>query len=136
MLNCITFISLCHSSSGTRAESTTFLPIQCKCSYCVQPFKWNNDVCQTTLLQSMVMRKGCHAFLCVTEKEGKRANYWRDTEREWVRGGACKGDREIVWVQRSRYLPKCNMISRMNGVDKVTICVRQNDTSVFLIGDI
>jgi hypothetical protein len=28
------------------------------------------------------------------------------------------------------------MISRMNGVDKVTVSVRQNDTSVFLIGDI
>ena len=28
------------------------------------------------------------------------------------------------------------MINRMNGVDKVTISVRQNNTSVFLIGDI
>jgi len=34
-----------------------------------------------TLLQSMINEKGCHAFLCVTEKEGKRANYWRDRER-------------------------------------------------------
>ncbi len=31
---------------------------------------------------------------------------------------------------------KCNMISRMNGIDKVTISVRQNDTSVLLVGDI
>jgi hypothetical protein len=30
----------------------------------------------------MINKKGCHAFLCVTEKEGKRANYWRDRERE------------------------------------------------------
>jgi hypothetical protein len=35
-----------------------------------------------TLLRSMINKKGCHAFLCVTEKEGKRANYWRDTDRE------------------------------------------------------
>ncbi len=28
------------------------------------------------------------------------------------------------------------MRSRMNGVDKVTVSVDQNDTSVFLIGDI
>jgi hypothetical protein len=35
-----------------------------------------------TLLQSMINGKGCHAFLCVTEKEGKRVNYWRDRERE------------------------------------------------------
>jgi hypothetical protein len=27
------------------------------------------------------------------------------------------------------------MINRMNGVDKVTISVRQNNTSVFLVGD-
>jgi hypothetical protein len=30
----------------------------------------------------MINEKGCHAFLCVTDKEGKRANYWRDRERE------------------------------------------------------
>jgi hypothetical protein len=30
----------------------------------------------------MINEKGCHAFLCVKEKEGKRANYWRDRERE------------------------------------------------------
>jgi hypothetical protein len=29
----------------------------------------------------MINEKGCHAFLCVMEKEGKRANYWRDRER-------------------------------------------------------
>jgi hypothetical protein len=29
----------------------------------------------------MINRKVCHAFLCVMEKEGKRANYWRDRER-------------------------------------------------------
>jgi hypothetical protein len=28
------------------------------------------------------------------------------------------------------------MISRMNGVDKVTVSVRQNNTTVFLVGDI
>ncbi len=41
------------------------------------------------------MRKGCHAFLCVTEKEGKRANYQRDRERERMseRQSVCgKGD--------------------------------------------
>ncbi len=31
---------------------------------------------------------------------------------------------------------KCNTISRMNGVNKVTVSFRQNDTSVFLVGDI
>jgi hypothetical protein len=30
----------------------------------------------------MMNEKGCHAFLYVTEKEGKRANYWRDRQRE------------------------------------------------------
>ncbi len=49
--------------------------------------------------------------------------------------------REIELVQRSRHLhkhiTKSNMINRMNGVDKVTISVRQNDTSAaFLVGDI
>jgi hypothetical protein len=29
----------------------------------------------------MINGKGCHAFLSVTDKEGKRANYWRDRER-------------------------------------------------------
>jgi hypothetical protein len=61
--------------------------------YCVQPFEWNNDVCQTTLLQSMIYEKVCHAFLCVTEKEGK-SYHWRDREREWVRGRASEG-REV-----------------------------------------
>ncbi len=41
-----------------------------------------SDVRQMTLLQSMITWKRCHAFLCVTKKEGKRANYWRDRERE------------------------------------------------------
>jgi hypothetical protein len=50
--------------------------------YCVQPFKWNNVVCQMTLLGSMINGKGCHGFLCVTEKEGKRANKRGDRERE------------------------------------------------------
>jgi len=27
----------------------------------------------------------CCALLCVKDKEGKRANYWRDRERECVR---------------------------------------------------
>jgi len=29
----------------------------------------------------MMNEKGCHGFLCVKEKKGKRANYWRDRER-------------------------------------------------------
>jgi hypothetical protein len=29
----------------------------------------------------MINGKGCHVLLCVMEKEGKRANYWRDRER-------------------------------------------------------
>jgi hypothetical protein len=28
----------------------------------------------------MINGNGCHAFLCVMEKEWKRANYWRDRE--------------------------------------------------------
>jgi len=46
-------------------------------------------------------------FLCVTEEEGKRANYRRDREREsvCVRGRASAG-REIASVQRSRHLHK------------------------------
>jgi len=50
----------------------------------------------------MMHKKGCHAFLCVTENEGKRANYWRDGEREWVRGRASER-REVASVQRSAY---------------------------------
>jgi hypothetical protein len=30
----------------------------------------------------MINEKGYHAFLCVKEKEGKKANYWRDREIE------------------------------------------------------
>ncbi len=71
----------------------------------------------------------------MTKKEGKRVNYWRDTERERVRGRTSVM-REEVWVQRSTYLHKhimkCNMISRMNGVYKVTVSVRQINTSVRL----
>jgi hypothetical protein len=55
-----------------------------------------------TLLQSMINKKGCSAFLCLMEKEGKRANYWRDRERECVRGRASEG-REVASVQRSTY---------------------------------
>jgi hypothetical protein len=50
----------------------------------------------------MINEKACHAFLYVTEKEGKRANYWRDRERERVRGRASEG-REVESVQRSTY---------------------------------
>jgi len=45
----------------------------------------------------MINEKGCHTFLCVTEKEGKIANYWRDRERECVRDRASEG-REVVLV--------------------------------------
>ena len=41
----------------------------------------------------------------MTEKEGKRANLWRDRERVCVRGRASVG-REIASVQRSRHLHK------------------------------
>ncbi len=45
--------------------------------------------------------------------------------------------RETASVQRSRHLhkqEKCNVINRMNGVNKLTVSVRRNDTSVFLVG--
>jgi hypothetical protein len=71
-----------------------------------------------------------------------------ETERErvCVRGRAFEG-REIASVQRSRasvqrsrhlhkHKWKCIMINAMNDVDKVTVYVRQNDTSVFPIDDI
>jgi len=49
-----------------------------------------------TLLQSMITEKGCHALLCVMEKEGKRANFQRDRERmsesqNVCREGGCDG---------------------------------------------
>jgi hypothetical protein len=50
----------------------------------------------------MINRKGCLEFLCVTEKEGKRANYQRDKERECVRGRTSE-EREVALVQRSTY---------------------------------
>jgi hypothetical protein len=56
-----------------------------------------------------------------------------------VRGRASEG-REVASVQRSRHLHKhtmeSNMINGVNDVDTVTISVRQNDTSVFLVGGI
>jgi hypothetical protein len=50
----------------------------------------------------MINGKVCHGFLCVMKKEGKRANYWRDREREreCVKGRASE-EREIASVQRS-----------------------------------
>ena len=59
-----------------------------------------------TLLQSMINKKGCHAFLCVMEKEGKRANYWRDRKRECVREREYLRERKMDWVQRSRHSHK------------------------------
>jgi hypothetical protein len=47
----------------------------------------------------MINRKGCNGFLCVMDKEGKRANYQRDRERECVRGKASE-EREVASVQR------------------------------------
>jgi len=42
----------------------------------------------------MIIEKGSYAFLCVTEKEGKRANYRR---------GRASERREVASVQRSTY---------------------------------
>ncbi len=50
-------------------------------------------------------RKVHSCFLCVKEKEGKRANYRRDRVRECVRGRASVG-REVASVQRSGHLHK------------------------------
>ncbi len=74
----------------------------------------------------------------MTEKERKPTN--RETKRECVRDRAYV-EREIASVQRLRHLHKhitelYNMINRMNGVNKVTVSIRLNDTSVFLIADI
>jgi hypothetical protein len=48
----------------------------------------------------MINEKGCHAFSFGTEKEGKRANYWRDRERERVRGRASERREVVSMVQR------------------------------------
>jgi hypothetical protein len=59
-----------------------------------------------------------------------------ETERErmserqsiWREGGSISIGINTQW--------KCNMMSRMKGVDKEIVSVDQNDTSVFLVGDI
>jgi len=75
----------------------------------------------------------------VKGKEGNRANYWRDKERECVRERAYerKGwhgykDQDILINTQQ----KCNMIIRMNDVKEVKVFIRQIVTTVFLIGDI
>jgi hypothetical protein len=77
----------------------------------------------------------------VKDKEGKRANYPRDRERECVR------ERERTY-KRKRWRgykdqdilintqQKCNMIIRMHDVRNVNVSIRQIVTTVFLIGDI
>jgi hypothetical protein len=47
----------------------------------------------------MIIYKGCHAFLCGTGKEGKRANYRREREGKCVRGRASE-EREMGLVER------------------------------------
>ncbi len=51
----------------------------------------------------MINRKGCHGFLCVTEKEGKRVNYWRDRERKCVRGKVSE-EREGTSVKKDQHI--------------------------------
>jgi hypothetical protein len=74
------------------------------------------------------------------EEEGKRANYRRDRERVCERqsifGEGDSGGTKILQDICINTGLKCNMINGMNDVDKVTVSVRQNDTSPFLVGDI
>ena len=76
-------------------------------------------------------------YTCIFMCDRERGEESKLPERQWecVRGRASVG-REIALVQICiNTQQKCNMINRMNGVDKVTISVRQNNTSVFLVGD-
>ncbi len=55
--------------------------------------KWNSDVYQNCLLQSMMIWKCLPGFLYQTEDEGKRARQRRDRERTCVRGRALQRER-------------------------------------------
>ncbi len=48
----------------------------------------------------MINGKGCHGFLCVMKKEGKRAGKQRERERACVRGRASE-EKGVALVQRS-----------------------------------
>jgi hypothetical protein len=51
----------------------------------------------------MINEKGCDAFLCVMEKEGKRDNCWRDRER--------MRERQSVWREGCSIGTKINILA-------------------------
>jgi hypothetical protein len=75
-------------------------------------------------------------FMCDGERGEESQQTERPRERMSERQSICgEGDSvsSKICINTKR---KCNMISRMNGVDKATVYIRQNNTYVFLIGDI
>jgi hypothetical protein len=52
---------------------TTTFRLRFPHSYCVKPFERNNDVCQMTLLQSIISSKGLTGVYMQNKMEGKES---------------------------------------------------------------
>ncbi len=69
---------------------------------CSAPYKWNNDVLQMTLLQSMIKKVTMHFYVRWRKRGRELTTGETERERECVRSRGSE-ERGIASVQRSRH---------------------------------